>query len=74
MFNNPFYLYITMNNQEKKAGDPSGSFQLLNQLIITLEEAELKLEDAYKRNNPVQMNAIKQFMLKIQRQIAEEIK
>lgn len=59
---------------EKKGAEPSEGISLLNQLTMTLEEAGLKLEEAYKRNNPEQLKAIKEFILKIQNKIAEEIK
>lgn len=61
-----------MNNEQKKEGDPSGSFVFLNKLIVLLEEAELKLEQAYKKNNPEQLKAIKEYILKIQKKIDEE--
>ena len=63
-----------MNNQEKKESDLSGSFSFLNKLIRVLEEAELKLEEAYKKNNPEQVKAIKEYILKIQKKIDEETK
>jgi hypothetical protein len=63
-----------MNNQEKKAGDQTGSFPLLNQLITSLEDAELKLEEACKKDNYEEAATVKEFILKIQKQIAEEIK
>ncbi len=63
-----------MNNKEVKSGDPSESISFLNQLVRTLEEAELKLEQAYKKNNPEQVKAIKQFILKIQVRIDEVLK
>jgi len=61
-----------MGVEEKKEGDQSGSFAFLNKLIITLEEGELKLEEAYKRNNPEQVKAIKEYLLKLQKKIEEE--
>jgi hypothetical protein len=63
-----------MANQEKKAGDPNGSFPLLNQLINSIEEAELKLEDACAKNNSEQVNSLKESILQMQKQIAKEIK
>jgi len=60
--------------QEKKAGDTNGSFPLLNQLITTLEEAEIKFEEACKKEDITQINLIKELMLKLQRQIAQEVK
>jgi len=46
---------------------------LLNQLVMSLEQAEIKLEQAYKRKKPEQFNAIKQFILKLNKKISEEI-
>ena len=63
-----------MANQEKKAGDLNGSFPLLNQLTNALEEAELKFEEACRNEDVNQINLIKDFMLKLQEQIAKEIK
>lgn len=63
-----------MVNQEKKAGDLSGSFPLLNQLITSLEDAELRFEDACRKDNSEQINLAKESILRIQKQIAEEIK
>jgi len=58
----------------KKRGGSAGGFSFLSQLITTLEGAETKLEQAYKKNRPEQVNAIKEFILKIQRKIAEELR
>jgi len=63
-----------MGIKEEKRGISSEGISFLNQLVMTLESAELKLEQAYKKNNPEQLRAIKQFMLKIQKKIYEEIK
>lgn len=63
-----------MNNQEKKAGDLDGSFPLLNQLINSLEESELKFEEFCKRDNVEQMNLLKDSMLNLQKQISKEVK
>jgi hypothetical protein len=62
-----------MANQEKKAGDTTGS-SLLNQLITSMEEAEIKLEDAYKKNDADQVNSAKTLILQIQKKIAEGLK
>jgi len=62
-----------MSGEGKKEGDQSGSYAFLNKLIITLEEGELKLEEAYKRNNPEQVKAIKEYLIKIYKKIDEEI-
>ncbi len=63
-----------MANQEQKAGDLYGSFPLLNQLITALEETELKFEEACKKDDTVQMNLLRDYMLKLQKQIAQEAK
>lgn len=63
-----------MVNREKKAGDNSGSFSTLNQLITGLEEAEIKLEEAYKTENIEEFNKTKELMLNIQQKISEEVK
>ena len=63
-----------MGDEAKKEGDQSGSFSFLNKLIIALEQGELKLEEAYKKNNPEQVKAIKEYLLKIQKKIEEETK
>jgi hypothetical protein len=63
-----------MNIERKKGDDSSGGISLLNQLTMTLQDGALKLEEAYKKNNPEQVKAIKEFILKIQKKIAEEIK
>jgi hypothetical protein len=61
-----------MGNEVKKEGDQSGSFVFLNNLIITFEEGELKLEEAYKKNNPEQVKVMKEYLLKLQKKIEEE--
>ena len=63
-----------MVSQEKKAGDSSESFPLLNQLIVGIEEAEAKLEDAYSKENITEFEGAKDLILKIQKKIAEEVK
>ncbi len=63
-----------MDIRKRKRGESSEGLSFLNQLIMTLEEAELKLEQAYKKNNPEQVKAVKEFILKIQKKISEEIK
>jgi hypothetical protein len=57
----------------KKEGESSGGISFINQLIMTLEESEKKLEEAYKKEKPEQVSAIKQFILKVQKKIAEEL-
>ncbi len=63
-----------MGDEAKKEGDQSGSFAFLNKLIIALEQGELKLQEAYKKNNPEQVKAIKEYLLKVQKKIDEETK
>lgn len=63
-----------MDIKRKKAGELSEGISFLHQLIMSLEEAELKLEQAYKKNKPEQVKVIKEFILKIQKKIAEEIR
>jgi len=63
-----------MNVERGRRGNLPESISLINQLVMTLEEAELKLEQAYKKNNPEQLKAIKEFILKIQKKISEELK
>jgi hypothetical protein len=62
-----------MPNKEKKEDDSTGSFPLLNQLINSIEEAELKLEDAYYKKDLEQINSLKGFILQMQKRIAKEI-
>jgi hypothetical protein len=63
-----------MDIETKKGDDSSVGISLLNQLTMTLQEGTLKLEEAYKKNNPEQVKAIKEFILKIQKKIDEEIR
>ena len=43
---------------------------ILNQLVRTLEEMELKLEEAYNKKDSEEFNNSKRLMLKIQKQIS----
>lgn len=63
-----------MKDVRKKA-DPMKDidFNFLNQLVISLEQAEIKLEQAFKRKKPEQFNATKKFILNLNRKILEEI-
>ncbi len=45
----------------------------LNQLTISLEQAEIKFEQAFKRKKVEQFNSVKQFILKINKKISEGI-
>lgn len=62
-----------MDKEEKREDSPN-STGFLNQLVATLEDASVKLEQAYKKDNAEQVSAIKQFILRIQNKIDEEIK
>lgn len=62
-----------MGGETKKERESQEGASFLNQLIMTLEEAELKLEQAYKKDKPEQVKVIKDFILKIQKKIAEEL-
>ena len=48
--------------------------EFLNQLIKALEEAELKLEEAYEKKDYENFNKSKKFIMQIQRKISEVIK
>lgn len=58
----------------EKRGESAGGNSFLSQLITTLEGAQLKLEQAYKKDRSEQVRTIKEFILKIQKKIAEELK
>lgn len=62
-----------MDVERKKEGESHEGISFLNQLVMSLEESELKLEQAYKKNKPEQLKAIKEFILKLQKKLAEEI-
>ena len=62
-----------MNIERKKEVDSSGGVSVLNQLTMTLQEAELKLEESYKKNNSEQVKVLKEFIIKVQKKIAEEL-
>ena len=46
----------------------------LNQLVSSLEEAELKLEESYRDKNYENFSRLKKFILEIQKKISEIIK
>ena len=50
-----------------------GNILFLNQLVKTLEEAEIKLEMYYEKKDYANANNIKKFILQIQKKIAEVI-
>jgi hypothetical protein len=62
-----------MNLEGEKKGSVSEGMSFLNQLLISLEESELKLEQAYKKDKPEQLKAIKEFILKLQIKITGEL-
>jgi hypothetical protein len=47
---------------------------VLDQLVTTLLETELKLEEAHNKKDPERFNNSKKFMLKIQKQISQMLK
>ena len=62
-----------MNKGIKERKKLSETISFLHQLILTLEEAEIKLEEAYKKENPLHFNNMKEFILKVQNKISEEV-
>ena len=48
--------------------------EFLNQLVKSLEEAEPKLEEAYKNKDYETFNKLKKFILNIQKKIFEVVK
>lgn len=60
--------------RKSKRGKLPEESSFLSQLIITLEQAEMKLEEAYEKKNPSQFKYMKEFILKIQGKIEEELK
>jgi len=46
----------------------------LNQLIKSLEEAVVKLEESYKQREPDTFNQSKKILIQIQNKILEEVK
>jgi hypothetical protein len=51
-----------------------GDIPTLNQLVITLKQLELKLEESYMKKDPGTFNNAKNMMLKIQKQISSILK
>jgi hypothetical protein len=62
-----------MEKEMKEGTESSGSISFLRQLIMTLEESELKLEEAHAKKSPIQFKNMKDFTLKIQNKISEEL-
>ena len=46
---------------------------LLKQLVMSLDQAEKKLEEAHRKKKPEQFKAIKEFILKLQKKISEVV-
>ena len=57
-----------------KKSSKSDELSFLGQMVISLEEAEVKLEEAYKKKKPEQFRSIKEFILKLNKKISEAIK
>ena len=55
-------------------GMNKGDMTLLSQLVKTLEETEVKLEEAYGKKDSGGFNEAKKSMLKIQQQISKMLK
>jgi hypothetical protein len=49
-------------------------FEFLNQLVKSLEDSGIKLEEAYKKGDSAEFNSTKSLMIKIYSQINEAIK
>ncbi|HPD82115.1 MAG TPA: hypothetical protein PK357_03385 [Candidatus Pacearchaeota archaeon] len=62
-----------MEKEMKNETESKESISFLRQLIMTLEESELKLEEAYAKKSPIQFKNMKDFTLKIQNKISEEL-
>jgi hypothetical protein len=63
-----------MKNTVKKR-DPIKEIDVnfLNQIVMTLEQAEIKMEQSFRRKKNEQFNAAKQFILKLNKKISEEL-
>ena len=62
-----------MGIEVKKEGESPGGISFTNQLIMTLQEAGVKLEEAFKKDNYEQVKVMKEFILKMQKRIGEEL-
>ena len=51
-----------------------GEISSLTNLVKSLEEAGLRLEEAYQRRDPAKFEREKKFILQIQRKISEELR
>lgn len=57
-----------------KKSDKNEDLSFLSQMVISLGEAEVKLEEAYRKKKPEQFKAVKEFILKLSNKIEEAIK
>ena len=59
-----------MEDAKKRGGFLSlEDLKFIDQMMISLEQAELKLEQAYKRKKPNQFDAVKKFILNLNKKI-----
>lgn len=61
-------------NSEKTLVFSREDISFLSQLVKTLEEAELKLEEAYDKKDYESFNKSKKFIFEIQKKISEIVK
>jgi len=61
---------LVRQDGKRKRGQSKEDIVFLNQLIRTLEEAELKLEEAYDKKNYENFNNIKKLIMRIQERIS----
>jgi len=61
-------------NPEKTLVFSREEISFLSQLVKTIEEAELKLEEAYEKKDYESFNKSKKFILKMQEKISEIVK
>jgi hypothetical protein len=63
-----------MKNTGKKDGVlKSEDLSFLNQIVVSIEQAEIKLEQAYRKKRVDQFNAIKQFIIKLNKKVLEVV-
>jgi len=61
-------------NEKKGVNSSDQKISILNQLIISLEQSEEKLEEFYIKENHEQFKITRDFMIKIQQKISETLK
>lgn len=61
-------------NEKKEVSSSDQKISFLNQLIISLEQSEEKLEESYIKENHEQFKITRDFMIKIQQKISETLK